>query len=101
MQLFFDSFNNKTDIKSTTVYFNFFELRQFYMTTTKVIFTSFMNYMVSQITKYKLLLDIEDFYLCFYSLTDEGLFYNPNAFDRFQEPEDEYNQTHTQYYGAL
>ena len=101
MQLFFDSFTNKTEIKTTTADFNFFELRQYYMTTSKETFINFMDYMVSQITKYKLLLDIEDFYLCFYTLTDEGLFYNPNAFDRFQEPEDEYNQTHTQYYGAL
>ena len=101
MQLFFDSFNNKTDIKNTTVDFNFFELRQFYMTTTKVIFTSFMNYMVSQITKYHLKLDLDDFIMDCYTATEEGLFYNPYFFDRFQEPDDEYNQSHTQYYGSM
>ena len=99
MEFFFESFTNKIDIKSTTVNFYFFELRQFYMITPKVEFINFMEYMVSQITKNKLLLDVEDFYICFYSATDEGLFYNPNAFDRYQEPE--YNQTHTQFYGAL
>ena len=99
MQLFFDSFNNKTDIKNTTVDFNFFELRQFYMTTSKDTFINFMDYMVSQITKYKLLLDLDDFIMDCYSATDEGLFYNPNAFDRFQEPE--YNQKHIQFYGSM
>ena len=100
MQFFFESFTNKTDIKSTTADFDFFSLRQFYMITPKDEFINFMDYMVSQITKYKLLLDVEDFYICFYSATDEGLFYNPNAFDRYQEPE-EYNQSETQYYGSM
>lgn len=99
MQFFFDSFTNKTDIKNTTVDFNFFELRQFYMTTSKETFINFMDYMVSQITKYNLKLDLDDFIMDCYTATDEGLFYNPYFFDRYEEPE--YNQTHTQYYGSF
>ena len=100
MQFFFESFDKKIDIKSTTVEFDFFELRQFYMTTPKDEFVAFMEYMLKQITKYHLKLDLDDFVMDCYSATDEGLFYNPNAFDRFQEPE-EYNQSETQHYGAL
>ena len=100
MQFFFESFDKKIDIKSTTVDFNFFELRQFYMITPKNEFVEFMEYMTKQITKYNLRLDLDDFVMDCYSATDEGLFYNPYFFDRFQEPE-EYNQSETQYYGSM
>ena len=101
MQFFFESFTNKTDIKSTTGNFDFFSLRQFYMITPKDEFINFMDYMVSQITKYHLKLDLDDFIMDCYTATEEGLFYNPYLFDRFQEPDDEYNQSHTQYYGSM
>ena len=99
MQFFFESFTNKTDIKSTTVDFDFFELRQFYMITPKDEFIAFMEYMLKQITKYNLKLDLDDFLMDCYTANDIGLFY-PYFFDRFQEPE-EYNQSETQHYGAL
>jgi hypothetical protein len=99
MQFFFESFTNKTEIKSTTICFNFFELNEIYKNSTKDIITAFMTDMISQIVKYKLLLDIDDFVIDCYTITDKGLFYNPYFFDRFQEPE--YNQTHTQFYGSM
>ena len=87
MQFFFESFNNKPEIKTTTVDFNIFELRQFYIITPKETFISFMDYMTLQIVKYNLKLDLDDFVIDCYTATDEGLFYNPYFFDRFQEPE--------------
>ena len=80
MQFFFESFNKKIDIKSTTVEFDFFELRQYYMTTPRDEFIRFMEYMTKQITKYNLKLDLDDFIMDCYSATDIGLFYNPYFF---------------------
>ena len=100
MEVPFQNFTNNSEIKSTDINFNFFELNTIYMETTMELFTSFMNYMLKQITKYNLKLDIDDFVMDCYSATDTGLFYNPYFFDRYQEPE-EYNQSETQYYGSM
>ena len=101
MEVLFQNFTDGKQTTTTTVDFDFFELRQFFMITPIESFIEFMDYMTKQITKYNLKLDIDDFVMDCYSATDTGLFYNPNAFDRYQEPEDEYNQTHTQYYGSM
>ena len=99
MQVLFESFTNKKEIKSTTVNFDFFELRHIYKTTQKYNFILFMKYMTVQIVKYKLTLNLDNFDMTYYSATDEGLFYNPNVFDKLEDQE--YNQKHIQHYGSL
>ena len=92
MQVLFESFTDNTEIKTTTVKFDFFELRHIYKTTQKDNFILFMKYMTVQIVKYKLTLNLDNFDMTYYSATDEGLFYNSNVVDKLEDQE--YNQKH-------
>ncbi len=92
MQVLLESFTDNTEIKTTTVKFDFFELRHIYKTTQKDNFILFMKYMTVQIVKYKLTLNLDNFDMTYYSATDEGLFYNSNVVDKLEDQE--YNQKH-------
>jgi hypothetical protein len=87
MQALFDKYKNQEKI-SDTIPFSFVELNEIYQSTDRKTFINFLEYMTQQISENELNFDIMLFVPECYFM-GANLFYNYNAEDRFQEPEEQ------------
>ncbi len=88
MQALFDKFKNQEKINDNDIKFSFVELNEIYQSTDRKTFINFLEYMTQQISENELNFDIMLFVPECYFM-GANLFYNYNAEDRFQEPEEE------------
>ena len=87
MQALFEKYKNQEKI-TDTIPFSFVELNEIYQSTDRKTFIHFMEYMTQQISENELNFDIMLFVPECYFM-GANLFYNYNAEDRFQEPEEQ------------
>ncbi len=87
MQALFEKYKNQEKI-TDTIPFSFVELNEIYIKTDRKTFINFLEYMTRQISENELNFDIMLFVPECYFM-GANLWYNYNAEDRFQEPEEE------------